>query len=204
MTAPLLPDALPVLTQLGILPKYLCRMPPGHRRTQCRALINWLTRYQPSESSDNLTQVKGYLQAARHLCDIQEWERAFTLLSTRLNTPTREMLHYQLKLWGYSSVRTELYKTLLARLDSGKKDGWSARILQFVGESLYSQGQYAEAEVYYNRSLALFKEVGDDTDVGLLLSALGDVYYAQGHYDKAIEHQQECLKVTKAAGLLFA
>ena len=104
MSASLLPDALPVLTQLGILPKYLRQMPPGHRRTQCRALINWLTRYRPSDSSDNLTQVKGYLQAFYHLCDIQEWERAFTLISTRLNTPTREMLHYQLKLWGLAQL----------------------------------------------------------------------------------------------------
>ncbi|MGC1527091.1 MAG: tetratricopeptide repeat protein [Phormidesmis sp.] len=204
MSAPLLPEALAVLTQLGILPKYIRQMPPGHRRTQCRALINWLTRYRPPQNSNNLTQVKGYIQAAQHLCDIQEWERAFTLLCTRPNTPTQEMLHYQLKLWGYNTVRTDLYRALAARTKNTPPDGWNARMLQFLGESLFSQNQYSQAAQYYQQSLEMFRAVGEPIDVGLLLGALGDVYYAKGDYDSALSHHQQFLRLAHEANLSFA
>lgn len=199
----MLSPPIPILIKLGIDPKRICHMSPGPRRTQCRAIINWLTRHGP-KTNNNLEQVKGYLEAFYHLCDIEEWERAFSLVSVRPNTPTQEPLHYQLKLWGYSQIRIDLYKALANRIHHRPEDGWNARILQFLGESFYTSGQYQQAKTYYERSLAMFKRVGTPGDVGMLMSALGDVYYAQGQYDKAIEHQAEWLASAQKDSTRFA
>ena len=96
------PPALPILTKLGIEPSRLKFIQPHQRRTHCRAVVNWLTKHNPSSESSNLEQVRGYIEGFHHLCEIQEWERADTLISTELNTPTKEPIHYQLKRWGYN------------------------------------------------------------------------------------------------------
>ena len=91
------PDGEPVLIRLGIEAIRLTALRPRARRTHCRAIINWLTKYQASPSASNLEQIRGYLESFHHLCEIEEWEQAAALISTRLNTPTQELAHYQLK-----------------------------------------------------------------------------------------------------------
>ena len=172
------PPPKPILAQLGILPAQLRGVQPLHRRTQCQAVVNWLTRYRPVASASHLEQVKGFLQAFYHLCEIAEWERALTLISVRMNTPTREILHYQLKLWGYVQERTALYQALVGH----GSEAWNARVLQFLGESYFSRGNYAEARIAYEQSKTLFWQLGDRQNVGILSGALGDVWYALGDY----------------------
>lgn len=103
------PQPQPVLRQLGIVPSAVRRVRPATRRTHCQAIVNWLTRYRLPAEPSNFEQVKGFVEAFYHLCAMEEWERALTLISVRLNMPTQEMLYYQLKLWGYAQERTALY-----------------------------------------------------------------------------------------------
>ena len=146
--AEIVPDALSVLKQLGIEPSRVRLVQPASRRTQCQAVVNWLLRYRPkgkqAEGSDQLSQVKGYIEAFYHLCAIAEWERALTLISVRMNTPSRDILHYQLKLWGYAQERTDLYAALVGK---GRDEAWNARVLQFLGES--GQDGFGYGTVYF-------------------------------------------------------
>ena len=139
------PPAQAILTQLGIFPSSLSEVSSCFRRTNCRAVINWLTRYRPTDDATQLEQVKGYLEAFHHLCTIEEWDRAFTLISTRLNTPTQEILHYQLKLWGYYQEQIDLYAQLADRVSPK----WNSGIYNCLGATYQALGNYSQAINYF-------------------------------------------------------
>ncbi|NJM99826.1 MAG: tetratricopeptide repeat protein [Phormidesmis sp. RL_2_1] len=190
MAVPLTPSPLPVLNQLGIDPARIRNMPPGSRRSRCRAIVNWLTQHRLPPQASNLEKVKGFIEAFYHLCEMEEWERAFSLISVPLNTPTREELHYQLKLWGYSQERTKLYQSLVDRVNHRGEEGWNARVLQCLGESYHSQGNYSQAKACYERSLSIFETLKDTLSAGALLTLLGEIYAALGDYDNASNHHR--------------
>lgn len=200
-----MPPPMTVLTQIGITPDRIRHVQPVLKRTHCRAIINWLTRHRPSPTADNLEQVKGYLQAFYHLCDIEEYERAFSLISTQLNTPTQDPLHYHLRTWGYPQVRTALYQALVDNVNHRGNESWNARVLQFLGESYQTTGNYYQAQTCLERSLNLFQtiEPDDAENVGMLLSALGEVHYALGDYPTAIEHQTRWLAIARQSNLRY-
>ncbi|WP_148650102.1 hypothetical protein [Nostoc sp. NIES-3756] len=76
-------------------------MNQGLRRTSYRAVINWLTKYNPNADASNLEKIKGLLEAFYHLCEVEDVERAWKIIDCRLNTPTQEYLIEQLRTWGY-------------------------------------------------------------------------------------------------------
>ena len=181
----LLPPPLPILLQLGIDPARIRLIKPISRRSQCRAVVNWLTQSSPSPDASNFEQVQGYLQAFQHLCDIDEHERAATLISTRLATEIDSSLHYNLKVWGYSQDLIKLYEALIDHI-SPKENG---RFLHCLGTCHQILGNISEAKIYLERSLSIAQELGNSIDAGTVLCSLGDVYYVLGDYDQAINHQ---------------
>ena len=68
----LLPPADTVLKRIAIPPNKIAHIRPRARKTHCRAIINWLSRYQPTPEATNLDQVKGYIEAFHHLCAIDK------------------------------------------------------------------------------------------------------------------------------------
>jgi tetratricopeptide (TPR) repeat protein len=115
------------------------------------------------------------------------------LVVTRLNTPTQEQLHYQLKVWGYYSTQIELYSQLIHRL-SPKENG---SFLHFLGTAHYSLGNYQQVIAFFEQSLEIFQALNDEFNSDLLLSSLGGAYYALGNYPKAIEYQERWLAITQ-------
>ncbi|NER01138.1 MAG: tetratricopeptide repeat protein, partial [Cyanothece sp. SIO2G6] len=183
------PDGQAVLTQLGIYPTSIRKIQPRSRRTHCRAIINWLSKYQPSTSASNLEQIRGYLEAFHHLCEIEEWERAAALIATELNTPTKECVHYQLKLWGHYQEQMNLYRALVDHLEP-KENGM---FTSFLGTTYYSQGNIVEAIEYFEKGLAIARTIGDRINEGTALSSLGGAYYSLGDYEQAIAYQEQWL-----------
>lgn len=172
------PDGEPVLTRLGIEASHLTAIRPRTRRIHCRAIINWLTKYQASPSAPNLEQIRGYLESFHHLCEIGEWERAAALISTRLNTPTQELAHYQLKLWGHYQEQINLYSRLVGHLNPR----WNGMFTNFLGIAHLSQGNTAVAIDHFQQSLQIAREIGDRFDEGSALSSLGGAHFALGNY----------------------
>jgi len=186
-----------MLSALGIDPARLRYVQPRTRRSHWQAIVNWLTRYQPPAEGANLEQVRGYLEAFHHLCQIEEWQRALSLMLHELDTPAQTPLHYQLKLWGYLPEQKELYDALVDHVEPL----WQGRLLQFLGTVHQAQGNYRQAQDYCDRSLAILQTVGDPVDQGMVLSHLGDIHYALGDYGAAIDYQQQWLAIAREAGL---
>jgi tetratricopeptide (TPR) repeat protein len=197
MSKQLIPPSQETLVQLGILPGQVRLVQPPFRRSQYQAIVNWLTRYNPSTDATNLEQVKGYIEAFYHLCALDEWPLAANLIATQLNTPTQDTLHYQLKLWGYLPEQMGLYEALIDHVEPR----WNGRFLQFLGISHQAQGNYPQAKQYLERSLGILQQAGDRIDQGMVLSTLGEVYYALGDYEQAIAHQSAWLAIAREAGL---
>ena len=162
----LTPAPLAKLTQLGIEPAKIKFVQPRTRRAQYQAIVNWLTKYQPSPDTPNRDQVKGYIQAFYHLCDMEEWGRAASLISTKLNTPTEDPLHYQLKLWGDVPQQMSLYEALIDHV----APKWNGLFLQFLGTCHQAQGQYVPAKQCLDRSLSILQAAGDMVDQGMVQS----------------------------------
>ncbi len=79
-------DSESILAELGINSATVKAIKRGIKRSSYRAVINWLTKYQPNTDASNLEKVKGLLEAFYHLCDIVDWEKAKTILISSLNT----------------------------------------------------------------------------------------------------------------------
>jgi len=186
-----------MLSTLGIDPVRIRHVQPRTRRTHWQAIVNWLIRYQPPAEGSNLEQVRGYLEAFYHLCEIEEWRRALSLMLHELDTPAQAQLHYQLKLWGYLPEQRELYEALVNHVEPL----WQGRLLQFLAAVHQAQGNYRQAQEYCDRSLAIFQTVGDPVDRGMVLSHLGEIRYALGDYAAAIDYQQRWLAIARESGL---
>lgn len=82
------------------------------------AVENYLTdNDEPPPDAAPIEQVRGYLQAFYHLCEVEDWEKASAILSIRLDTPTHEELHNQLGTWGYYRELVNLYNRILGKLN---------------------------------------------------------------------------------------
>ncbi|MFN6525575.1 hypothetical protein [Nostoc sp. ChiSLP03a] len=72
---------------------------------------------EPPPDAVNLEKVRRYLEAFHHLGKVENWEASGKVLLTRLDTPTKQLLHDQLGTWGYYSEQVHLYEPLIKNCD---------------------------------------------------------------------------------------
>ena len=77
------------------------------------------------------------------------------------------------------------------RKEMGSSTGWSR-----LGKILMNIGQSEKAEELYQ---LLLEKVSSDTDRGLYLSQLGELYYNMGEYSKALSSYERTLEIKKVA-----
>jgi tetratricopeptide (TPR) repeat protein len=163
----------------------------------------WLTGYEP-ESDDNLEQVRGYLEAFYHLCEIEKWEKAAILLFIRLNTPTHAELHLQLGTWGYYSEQIEIYTKICDKFTPTQ----NSIFLKNLGVAYRFLDNFPKANEYYSQALTLFLELGQKEEgawilheMGLIEADRGNDEEARGYYEKALKVFED-LNVCKGIALV--
>lgn len=152
----------------------------------------WCIAYQPEPEASNLEQVRGYLEAFHHYCEVKDRESAAEIIFTCLHTPTNEELHNQLETWGYYRERVELYTQLLSLLDESNLQ-WKAVCFSGLGNAYFYQGDYARAIDFHQQHLDIAIEIGDKSDIGRARGNLGNAYHSQGDYADAIAFHQQNL-----------
>jgi len=70
-----------------------------------------------------------------------------------------------------------------------------------VGKGYEDWGQYAKAQEYYEKSLAIFRELKDPKGEGNALFRLGSLYRARGEYDGAMAIFQLGLEIYVKIGV---
>ncbi|MDJ0799103.1 MAG: hypothetical protein QNJ51_20165 [Calothrix sp. MO_167.B12] len=67
----LAPTGQLLLDRLDINPKEVKNIKPRWKRTNYRAVINWLTLYKPQHDASDLEKIHGLLEAFHHLCQTE-------------------------------------------------------------------------------------------------------------------------------------
>ena len=155
------PDVILEKLKIDLTSAALIKSPAD--RSQYRAILNWLRRYQSPDDSSNLEQIKGVIQSFHHACDVNNWYAASQLLSLRLNTPTQEELDNQLQTWGYYKEQIELYKPLLGKLG----DEWDAILLNGLGVAHNSLGNHHVALTYNQQQAKISQKINKPAAVPL-------------------------------------
>lgn len=79
------------------------------------AVESWLLDYHPSAAAAGLEQVRGYLEAFHHCCEVGAWDMAWQILQIPIK-PQQQPLHEQLSIWGHHQTLINCYSCLLNKL----------------------------------------------------------------------------------------
>ena len=189
----MLPPPNVILSKLNLDLNSLARIKSPADRSQYRAILNWVQRYQAPKGSTNLEQVRGIIQAFHHACDVNNWSMARQLLSLSLNTPTQEELDNQLQTWGYYKEQIELYTPLLGKLNSE----WDAILLNGLAIAHNSLGNHHIALAYNQQETQISQTLNSPA---LQARALGNTvltHHCLGKYSQAIDYYQQQLAIAR-------
>ncbi|MBD2337442.1 tetratricopeptide repeat protein [Calothrix sp. FACHB-156] len=184
-----------ILAEMGINSNTVKLMKQGLKRTSYRAVINWLTKYNPNINASNLEKSKGLLEAFFHLCAVEDVESAWNIIHCRLNTPTQEYLLEQLRTWGYYQQLEDLCSHLL---DKPLDDTKSAILLNCLGVTCSSKGDYNLAIDFYKKSLYKATQFLDCLPVGDIYCNMSFCYFYLEKFNKAIEYAEKSLEIAKS------
>ncbi|MEG4853732.1 tetratricopeptide repeat protein [Microcoleus sp. B5-D4] len=176
-----------MLANLGIdlaAPEFR-EMPPC-KRAQYRAVKNWLTRYKLKPDASNLEKVRGYLEAFHHLCEVEDWQRAWETLVIRLNTPIKEQLHNQFGIWGYYREQIEIYDRILGKLNQTE----NTILFNVFANAYQALGDHETARKYYQQSLNSVMEFPNRKLEATVLGNIANTYLSQRKFSKALKCYQ--------------
>jgi tetratricopeptide (TPR) repeat protein len=167
---------------------------------ECKAAEMWLAAYEPVSNASNLEQVRGYLEAFDHYCEVKDWQAAKAIAWTSLDTPTQEYLCWQLGTWGYYREQIPLYRKLLEiSRKTGNRQG-EGTALGNLGNAYHSLGDYQQAINYHRQNLTIARDIGDRPGEGIALGNLGNAYHSLGDYQQAINYHQQNLTIARDIG----
>lgn len=170
---------------LGLQPRQLA---------EYRAARNWLSRYRRSQVANDIGQVRGYLEAFFHLCNVADWESAYRVAIVPIKLAGDEELHRLLFVWGYYREQKKLYDALLHSV-SIEMD---LICLSGLGSLHDVLEDYPQAIIFHNQALVLARQLGSVAAQGTALGGLGNAYLSLGEYGRSIEYYQQHLKIARA------
>lgn len=148
----ILPSGKSTLVKLGISLDLLKTVVLPWRRSHYRAIINWLTKYEPQPDASNLDKVLGYLESFYLLCEVEAEEAAQTLLGISLNTPTGEEVYSQLSTWSYYQELIAISNKLLKIARKAGDRQRECGVLGGLGNTYSNLGDQVQAIEYSNQS----------------------------------------------------
>lgn len=184
------PPGEDVLAQLGIDPTTIKLIKPHWKRTHYRAISNWLTQYQPPSNASNFDKIKGYIEAFRDLCELEEWEKAAKIIILPIQG---KELHLKLETWGYYYQEIELYKNLLGKLNVFN----DFLYLKGLGNAYNSIGNYDESIKYFKKCLQISQQHNQKQFLAKALGGLGNVYCNRGNYRNGINYLKKSLVILR-------
>lgn len=77
---------------------------------------------------------------------------------------------------------------------------WEAKALNTIGASFQIKGDFLKAIDYYQQSLKIREQLGDQDGVSASLANIGSIYLNISEYDKALEYLFKSLKIFEMVG----
>jgi tetratricopeptide (TPR) repeat protein len=143
-----------------------------------------------STSSRQLPEIPALIhngvEASWHLCQAQQWQRAYTLLVQE------DMFTYLLR-WGRSTTLLELCQQLLSAWHAQPQQ--EAYLLKEAGKAYDRLGRKREAQQHFEQALPLFQAVRDRQNEASTLTHLGEVYNALAQKEQGLSCYQQALNI---------
>jgi tetratricopeptide (TPR) repeat protein len=197
----LIPSSETFLAELGIEQATLKLLTPKWKRTQYRAVINWLSKYKPQPYSPTLEQLRGCLEAFHHLCAVDAWEKAANLIRRGVPVTTateplnssediylEEALHSQLGDFGYYREQINLCSQILGKVNDEVDD----ICLNSLGLAHRALGNYQKAIECHKQQLKLAPAPESQASS---LTNLGNIYGSLRQYTVAMEFYEQALAI---------
>jgi tetratricopeptide (TPR) repeat protein len=191
----LIPSSDSLLAELGIDPAELKSIKPNWKRTQYRAIINWLTRYYPENTDSNIEKVKGLLESFYHLCEIQEWQIASKIFLLSLTTPSQQTLVHQLDVWGYYKDSIDICNKILGKAG----ETTDLVCLNAIGNAHLDNANYSAAMEAYKYSLEIAQSLGNLVETSRALNNIGLVNYYLDNYSSAVKYYHKSIEFSRNA-----
>jgi tetratricopeptide (TPR) repeat protein len=150
----------------------------------------WLNAYTPPINTENLEQVRGYLEAFYHLCEIEDWDESAKILFTDLNQ-TGEKLGIKIGFWGYYRNQIEMYLKLCNKLSPEQ----NFTILKTIGNAYRLLFMHAEADGFYKQAFRLSCKLRNKEQRAWIFHEMGLMEADWGEDMKALKHYNRALKL---------
>lgn len=144
----ILPPVEFVLERLDIDSKAIKSIKPRWQRSHYRAVLNWISEYKPQPDASSREQIRGYIEALHHLCQVQTWELINILLAVpiKINPPTVNLsipFYEYLIFQGLYRELLEISQEIIKSLENTGND--LNDIILLKGRGLAGTGQLREA-----------------------------------------------------------
>ena len=148
----------------------------------------WLSKYKPPSDTQNIENVRGYLEALYHFYQSEDWNKIGKIIRNNMKEIDR------LQQWGYYSEMIDLYQFLLSGIKIPEFSICSIRL----GNAYYFIGRHLEAQSYWEDGLSLAREFKDYIYEGRALGNLSLIFFHQAKYNEAIEINQQYLDLSRS------
>ncbi|MCU0848560.1 MAG: protein kinase [Spirochaetes bacterium] len=96
------------------------------------------------------------------------------------------------------------YHTMALELRTSLNDIWGvAQTHQLIGFSLNWKGDYLESVENFNRSIDIFRRIGDSREIGMSIAGLIYNYYLMSEYDMAMANVNQYRDITAKTGDVY-
>ncbi|WP_299487616.1 tetratricopeptide repeat protein [Acaryochloris sp. IP29b_bin.137] len=154
-----------------------------------RAAYYWLNCYTPHSTESPSERIKGFLEAAHFLEQLQAWDLLSEIIVCTPDASSAITLHKQLEVWGLLRERIQLFQPLIGKI-SPELD---FLCLNGLGESFSYLCQYADAIASYKQNLKLSKDTGNIWGQLTTLEGLGFCHLYWGRYEEGKEYFEKAI-----------
>jgi len=162
--------------------------PAHHKSLHLRAAQFYVKRAETTDGEPtSIEDIRNALRAREHFHEAGKHDEA-----ARIFTDTWEMLHR----WGHWHLLARIGEESALATDPPIR----AAVLHNAGIAQQNLGNYSEAQRYYEESLEIFRELGDQASAARSLNQLGMVQQLRGKYAEAQRYYEQSVEIKRELG----
>jgi tetratricopeptide (TPR) repeat protein len=186
---------LPLLEALQLDREIFKSIKSSAKRARYRSAFNWLTIYkihksEAEQQASDLEKVKGYFEAFKDFCKLEEWLKANIILTWKPDLQSDEVLGKQIGVWGYYSLQIELYSQIHKNLD----EYHDAEGLTICGSANRFLNAFENAQQCFDNALNIYSKLKNEEQCAKLWHELGLLKADQGDDEQAFSCYKKSLK----------
>lgn len=150
------------------------------------------TTCPPREKRRKVSDIHDLVEAIWQFCQGCQWQEAYDLME-------KEGIYDDFFLWGNNEILLELYQLLLTT-NWSPRPSETAHIYHNLGWVYNDLGRLDQAQMYFEKALVLWQELGDREKECAILNSLGAVYRDLGQKEQGQKSLLKALDLSRELG----